>query len=249
MRYDRSPSLARQRNFGVEILPREINVVHFLDDDVTLESGCLDRLSGAFEDQDVLGAGARVMVPGGVSAPKPTLAGRFFLLDSMRRSVVLASGATTSGQVRAEGPPFDTRWLGGCASYRRDVLNDHCFDARLEGYSLDEDLDLSYRVGTEGRLVIIPAAILHHHESEKERASVREYTHDRLVHRYWFLEKNLRHPLRKAAFWWSTAGRMLAVRFKSDKETRGEELAGLLAGTRTVWNRAHPLLTRLPSGS
>jgi len=126
---------------------------------------------------------------------------------------------------------------------------DHRFDDRLEGYSLDEDLDLSYRVGAQKRLMIVPAAIVHHHESEKERAGLRDYTHDRLVHRYWFLEKNLRHPLRKAAFWWSTAGRLLAVRFRSDKEMSTEELAGLLAGARTVWKRTHPLLTRLPSGS
>ncbi|MFV1981859.1 MAG: glycosyltransferase family 2 protein, partial [Rhodothermia bacterium] len=246
-RFDERPSLARQRNFGVDLLPPEVVVVHFLDDDATLGPGCLDRLSGAFSDPEVFGAGGKVEVPG-KSVRRPTLLGRLFLLDSSTSGVLLASGASTSGQARASGSSFDTGWLGGCASYRREVLLAERFDSRLEGYSLDEDLDLSYRVGHKGRLMVIPSAVVYHHESEKERANPRDYAHDHLVHRYWFLEKNVRHPLRKPAFWWSTIGRVLAARFSSD-ETSAEEVAGLIAGARTVWKRAHPLLNQSPSGS
>ena len=133
-------------------------------------------------------------------------------------------------------------------SYRLQDFIAERFDSRLEGHSLDEDLDLSYRIGRKGRLMVIPSAVVYHHESERARASPRDYAHDRLVHRYWFLEKNVQHPLRKVAFWWSTIGRILAARLSSD-ETSDEELAGLLAGARTVWKRAHPLLTRPPSRS
>jgi GT2 family glycosyltransferase len=241
LRYLDRPSLARQRNFGVDALPETIDIVHFLDDDVTLESGCLDCLTAAFSDVDVFGAGGRVEVPG-KSVQEPSLPGRLFLLDSARNGVVLASGAGVSGQIRGKGDPFDTEWLGGCASYRREILVTNRFDSALEGYSLDEDLDLSYRVGRKKRLRVVPEALLYHHESATERASLRDYSRDYLVHRYWFLEKNVRHPLKKAAFWWSTIGRLMAA-LVSSEETSGDELAGLIAGAKIVWNRADPLLS------
>lgn len=240
LRFRGKPSLARQRNFAVDRLSEEIGIVHFLDDDVELEPGCLDRLAAAFVEPAIGGVGAKIEVPG-KSARKPSIWRRLFLLDSVKPGSVLLSGASTAAQRRAAVRPFETEWLGGCASYRRRVLVQERFDDSLEGYSLDEDVDFSYRVASRHKLMVLPEAVIHHHESGAERPNQRDYARDFLIHRYWFLEKNIRHPLRKAAFWWSALGRLLATRFSSEPG-RQEHLAGLAAGARTVWRREHPLL-------
>ncbi|PSQ72022.1 MAG: hypothetical protein BRD31_01985, partial [Bacteroidetes bacterium QH_2_64_26] len=40
--YSGSPAGTRQRNAGVDLLPESVDVVHFIDDDVTLQAGYFD---------------------------------------------------------------------------------------------------------------------------------------------------------------------------------------------------------------
>ena len=187
------------------------------------------------------------MVPG-KPARTASLARSFFLLDSSKPGLALPSGACTSGQARGSGEPFEVRWLGGCSAYRRIPFLAERFDATLDGYALDGDLDLSYRVGRHGRLMVVPEAIVYHHESDSERASPGGYVREHLVHRYWFLEKNIRHVLRKPAFWWSTVGRLLGTALSSDKSS-SDELKGLFAAVGIIWRRTDPLLSRSRKGN
>ena len=212
--YPGRPSLARQRNFGLDSLPEAVTIVHFLDDDVELQPDYFQRLNAAFADPWVGGAGGRMLEPDGTAAGRPadSVTQRLFLLGSREPGRVLLSGAATPLQSLALARRTRGEWLVGCSCvYRRALLERHRFDERLEGYSLDEDLDLSYRIGREAALVVEPGAVLVHHRSFSNRTSVRRAAHDAVVHRYWFLEKNLRQPLRKPAFWWSVLGRVLAA--------------------------------------
>ena len=246
--YPGRPSLTRQRNFGVDTLPENVELVHFLDDDVELQPGYFQHLNAVFATPSTGGAGGRVVEPGRseVGRPVGSAVQRLFLLGSRVPGRVLCSGATTAAQGRPLTQRTHVAWLGGCSCYRRALLERHRFDETLEGYALDEDLDLSYRVGQEAALVVDPSAVLIHHASPQNRADVRRFARDTLVHRYWFLEKNLHHPLRKLAFWWSVLGRVLAAAASRHPDARAV-LRGRLEGTWAVWHRAHPLLQATPA--
>ncbi|GIV60692.1 MAG: hypothetical protein KatS3mg043_1781 [Rhodothermaceae bacterium] len=245
--YSGTPSLARQRNFALDALPETIVIVHFLDDDVTVHPGYFRALNTVFaEEPAVGGSGGRILQDGTDTQRRGLWWRRLFLLDHPVPGRVLCSGATTPAQVLPLTARTPVSWLSGCScAFRRVLLDRHRFDPALEGYSLDEDLDFSYRVGREARLVVVPEAVLTHHVAPGGRESVDCLAHDALVHRYWFLEKNLRSRWRKPAFWWSVVGRLLAAGISRSPQARNVFRARLRA-VGTIWRRAHSLLRPWP---
>lgn len=243
--YPHAPSLARQRNFGADLLPSSVQVVHFMDDDVTLEPGYLEVLTSILDNEPATGgAGGRVILP---AAPRPRsglrrLVARFFLLESATPGKVLASGGVTGAQSMPLAGRVEVQCLAGCsASYRRDLVVRLRFDDRLEGYSMDEDFDFSYRVGRIARLFVEPSARLIHHVSPTNRHSIRASRRDLVVYRYWFIEKNIKHPLKKPAFWWKVFGSFLMTTLSRNPDAR-EARKGIVDGVSIVLRRAHPLL-------
>lgn len=211
LRYPGTPSATCQRNYGIEHLPASVEFVHFLDDDVTVHSGYFTALVRFLNHhQSAAGAGARIDEPQ-PSTNAPSASQQFFLHNARARGIVLPSGHTTSAQQIALSRPVQTDWLSGCAStYRRVWVEQHRFDDRLIGYAPGEDLDFSYRIGQEAPLYVVPDASLTHHRSPVERLSATAYHRLALIHRYWFVQKNIDHPLRYPAFWWATFGQLLA---------------------------------------
>lgn len=58
------PSSAEQRNIALELLSNDIRVVHFLDDDVTLQHGYFEALCSEFRNRpNVGGAGGLIVEP------------------------------------------------------------------------------------------------------------------------------------------------------------------------------------------
>ncbi|MFO8100051.1 MAG: hypothetical protein R6T83_10600 [Salinibacter sp.] len=140
-----------------------------------------------------------------------------------------------------------TEWLSGCSSsYRRPLIERHRFDTALQGYSMMEDLDLSYRVGRETRLVVQPKAQLLHRRSSKNRFSAERYHRALTIHQRWFIEKHFDSTVARMAYWWSTLGRALALLTSSAARARSA-LRGVLRGIEMVWTRNHPLLRRAPN--
>jgi GT2 family glycosyltransferase len=105
-----------------------------------------------------------------------------------------------------------------------------------------EDLDLSYRIHRQARLVVQPEARLLHRRSSRNRLDAARYGHALTVHRRWFVEKHFDTPGARLAYWWSLVGRLLAILASSD-DHRSAALQGLLRGVRTVLSRDHPLLS------
>jgi GT2 family glycosyltransferase len=244
VRYDGPPSAARQRNAGLDRLGPDAAYVFFLDDDVTLHDGYLRALASALDDDDDLGGAGGLML----GEKRPDRRGRLaralrrlFLIEHRRAGRVLPSGKATAVQTAATTERTRTEWLSTCSSvYRRALLERHRFDPAVPG-ALLEDRDLSYRISRAAPLVVEPQARLVHHRSERNRPDVRSYAYLDTVQRCWFVEKNVRHPLGKAAFWWATLGRALAI-LTSDASEKDAAFEGLWQGARAVWQRNHPLL-------
>lgn len=244
-RYSGTPAGTRQRNVGVDLLPESVDVVHFLDDDVTVEPGYFETLVGVLHQHPpLLGVGGIIMESDG-SVPRPSVhwGHRLFLLRTDRPSRVLPSGQTTPAWPVGEGKMQPAQWLSTCASsYRRRVFRRHRFDPNAVGPSPGlEDLDFSVRVAQDGPLAVASEASCVHHVSARNRRSTSATTQERLVRRYWFVEKNMDHPLNRLAFWWSVVGKLVALASSSNPKSRAA-LQGLRRGLRTVWTRNHPLL-------
>lgn len=242
------PSLARQRNAALDRLPSSVEIVHFIDDDVTVHANYFDRLSRVLDTHSEIGG-----VGGVVEEPQTTTASdpgetlkRLFFLSHTQAGRVLPSGCTTSAQhptSNDEGSLRNTEWLSGCSSsYRRSLLQQDRFDEDLRGYAMLEDLDLSYRIHQRTRLVVETEARLTHRRSPRNRLNAERYSHALTVHRRWFVEKHFDDFDSRLAFWWSLVGRFLAI-IASSAPHRRAALRGLIRGVKAVLRREHPLLT------
>jgi GT2 family glycosyltransferase len=104
-----------------------------------------------------------------------------------------------------------------------------------------EDLDLTYRISRRYPLAVNPEARLLHRASPVNRYAAKHYARNHLVHRYWFVLKNLSSPHCRAAFWWSVIGALLAA-FASRKAAASAVTRGILLGIRDIVLRRDPLL-------
>ena len=94
-------------------------------------------------------------------------------------------------------------------AFRRHVLEEFGLDESLGGYALKEDIDLSYRISRQYRVLVIPDARYHHLKTPTERIGVREKARMHVVNNFWFFSKHLHGPIvNDVAFAWSLVGRI-----------------------------------------
>lgn len=244
-RYSGTPAGTRQRNTGVDLLPESVNIVHFIDDDVTLQAGYFDALCGALHQHpSLLGVGGIILESKGASPHPPVSWGHWlFLLRVDQPSRVLPSGRTTIAWPLPNRTLQPAEWLAtGASSYRTSVFNEHRFDPRVEGASPRlEDLDFSFRVAQDGPLAVVPDAQCIHRGAARNPRGVSATAQERIVRRYWFVEKNMDRLPNRFAFWWSVLGQLVVAVWSSNPNSNAA-LRGLLRGIRQVWTRDHPLL-------
>ena len=244
-RYSGPPAGTRQRNAGVDLLPDSVDVVHFLDDDMTLQAGYFEALCDALADHpSLLGVGG-IILDSTEESPRPSVswAHRMFLLRTDRPSRVLSSGHTTIAWPLPGRPLQPAEWLAtGASSYRASVFSAHRFDPAVAGPSPRlEDLDFSFRVAQDGPLAVVSRARCVHRGASRNARGMPATARERVVRRYWFVRKNMDSPRNRLAYWWSLVGQVVALTVSSHPGST-EALRGLLRGLRTVLRRDHPLL-------
>jgi GT2 family glycosyltransferase len=229
----RQPGLARQRNEAVRMCREwSADIVHFIDDDTEVASGYFAAIERRFRQQpEVKGVGGVVE---NQPSPAHLAIKRMFLLESRKRGAALRSGRNTLGQYSDTHSGDRVDWLSGCSmSYRLAVFDEHLFDERLEGYSLGEDFDFSFRLGRGHRLAVEPAARCLHHLAPTARDSLRMRRRQGTVTLHRWVSENREAGMSLPAFWWSTFGDALLHTARSglrrDREAL-EELRGTLEG-------------------
>jgi GT2 family glycosyltransferase len=200
------PGLTRQRMLGLDNLDPDVDLVHFVDDDVVLEPDYFKAIEQEFVRRpDALGVGGRIA---NLPRHKPRLDHRVLLRDSVKEGVVLPSGVNIL--VFGGAAPCDVQWLSGCSmSFRRSVFDRLSFDTRMSGYSHGEDVDFTFRVAQLGALVSTPHARLQHLCSPVNRYDADRWEISVLTSRHRFVCEMRGFGVNRSAYWWCVGGQAI----------------------------------------
>lgn len=159
----RPPGLTKQRNFGISKLDPKTDWVGFLDDDLELDSDCLENLAAFFEcRKEVKGVGLCIK---NQRKLHKSLLRELMLLDKYPGGLVTRSGAAAA--IRPYERSVNVEWIyGGATFWKKEVLEEFKFDEWFSGVGYCEDLDFSYRVSRKYPLVICAEAKCDHHHKD-----------------------------------------------------------------------------------
>lgn len=230
-----SKGLTASRNCGVDRCTADI--VQFMDDDTTLSAQYLELIAAAFDDATIGGVGGQMVDAGARSWPLKRWWLRVFYTGPFRQrkeELFLAPPRAIA----------DTNTLAGASAYRRTVFDRHRYDEHIANM-IGEDVDFSFRVARDWRLVIEPAARMTHTPWPANRPSLRAQYAAKTCFFYYHFRKNMAGTTGEwVAFAWMNAG--IAV----DALLRGRRsgLCGVVDGWRRIAGaRQHRRIATAPA--
>lgn len=182
--------LTRQRNYGVNKVAEEIDIVAFLDDDLILEPDYFDKILDTFNNYpDAIGVGGIDLKENTYQKMKPGKSYskfRYYELDGWIKKEPLRYKARKIfglmptlqpdlipdySHGRSGFPPNGKiyqveHFMGGIAAYKKELFSKITFSSYFEGYGLYEDFDLCVRALPHGNLYVnTNAQVWHYHEA------------------------------------------------------------------------------------
>lgn len=252
--------LTRQRNFGIQKLADDTEIVCFLDDDTVLEPDYFEQLIATYAQfPDALGVGGYITnevswIPLQENERVDT---SWFAYDGYKRKdgsrFVLRKklGMDTDvppayfpefGHGRSVSflPPSGKTYrvqqlMGGVASYRKEVFESFSFSNYFEGYGLYEDADFSLRLSKTGALYVNTSARLQHVHEPLGRPN--HYRYGKMVVRNGWYVWRVAHP--KPSFknklkWHAITILLTKIRFLNVLTTSNRKAAFMEAVGRVV---------------
>ncbi|MFV8326009.1 glycosyltransferase family 2 protein [Flavobacterium sp. ZS1P14] len=256
--------LTKQRNYGIERVGNDIEVICFLDDDTVLESDYMEQLLSTYEIYPkALGVGGYIInetecewVGDNYQAKideyffdgwKRKDGSRFLLrkrlgLDSdcPPGFLPLFSHGRSVSFLPPSGKIYKVEQLmGGVSSFRTKVFRKLQFSSYFEGYGLYEDTDFALRVAKIGELYLNTAAKLNHFHNPSGRPN--QYQYGKMVVRngwYVWRTKNPKPSLKAKLKWNSITILLILIRFSNVFTTikRKEALTETLGRTIGWWS-------------
>ena len=224
--------LTKQRNFGIDLVDKSIDIVCFLDDDIILYKDYFKALMSTYSMYpDALAVGGYIIneVTWERSNKKAnasefkydgwlrTEGKRFVLRKKLGLLDETAPGfmpSFSNGRSTSFLPPnnkiYPTEMLmGGVSSYRKSVFSSLSFSTYFEGYGLYEDADFSLRLSKKGKLYINTAAQLEHHHNASGRPKHFKYG-KMVVRNGWYVWRvKYEKPSLKARLKWNAISFLL----------------------------------------
>lgn len=238
--------LTRQRNFGLKHVAHDL--VAFFDDDVVLETDCLEELERAHRRfVDVAGIGCFVE-PCGEPTRLWRLRRALRIVPHLQAGRYTESGMSIPWQFRTPGTQLvDGDWLPGCAMMvKTDLGSRLLFDEELTGYAQGEDLDFSLRLRRHGRVALLETARCQHLHEPAGRPDAFKLGEMEIVNRHRIWRRQHSPPSLRARWWFMYAWSLdtvllirgvLNVRRTADVTRR---LAGRAVGAARVVMRSSP---------
>jgi glycosyltransferase involved in cell wall biosynthesis len=187
---------ASQRNQGV--LACEQPTIGFFDDDILLMPDCMQRLWQALQGDVALGGvGATIT---NQTYQHPGLIGRLVfrlmavLTEVSYAGLVVGPAVNFLPDDREDLPEIvPVQWLNlGCVLYRKDALPNPPFPGHFVGYSMMEDLTLSWTVGQNWKLANARTArIFHDSQPGLHKSDASALAEMELVNRHYVMTRVL----------------------------------------------------------
>ena len=252
--------LTKQRNYGIERVATDIEIVCFLDDDTVLEKDYFEQLFNTYKVYpNALGVGGYIHNEtkweyiGLNYGPKINE----FYFDGWKRkdssrfvlrkklgldSDCLPGFSPLFSHGRSVGflPPSEKVYqveqlMGGVSSFRKKAFESFQFSTYFEGYGLYEDADFSIRVATMGKLYLNTSAKLNHYHDPSGRPN--QYQYGKMVVRngwYVWRTKNRKPSFDAKMKWHSITILLTLIRFSNIFTTKKRMEAFTEAFGRTV---------------
>lgn len=233
--------LTKQRNFGLERVDNQMEVVCFLDDDTVLEKDYFEEIIQTFEEnQDISGVGGVAINENGWRLAEPNTkynSNHYYLLEGHvykegQRNVVrnylglqshLGSGrmpnyshGKTCG-FPLTGKTYEVDLLMGMSfAFRKKVVDSIRFSPYFEGYGLYEDADFSIRALQFGKNAINTKAQLNHYHHPSGRPNLYRYG-KMVVRNGWYVwrVKNPKPSFNAQLKWHSITILLTLIRFSN----------------------------------
>lgn len=236
---DKDRGLTRQRNFGIKRVASGTDIVCFLDDDTILKPNYFKELIDTYQTHpEALGVGGYIVneiewreVPSHYRAKRGEFCydgycrkdgSRFVLrkivgLDANRPPAHLPdfSHGRSVSFLPPSGKIYEVeQFMGGVASYKKEVLDAEKFSEYFEGYGLYEDAEFTLRLSNKGKLFVNTAAQLEHHHDASGRPD--SFRYGKMVVRNGWLVWRTKHPspsLKAKLKWHATSFLLTLLRF------------------------------------
>ncbi len=226
--------LTRQRNFGIRETAKEIEVVSFLDDDIILEPDYFEKLIDTYKAHpNAIGVGG--YISNEVSWKKSDTVPDFdeFNMDGyirklgsrnlLRKKLGLLSdrppgvmpefsNGLSIGFLAPSGKIYPVEFfMGGVASYRKEIFEKLAFSEYFKGYGLYEDMDFCLRASRQGQLYVNTAARVEHHHEQSGRPNKFKYG-KMVIRNGWYVWRvKYPNPDLEARFKWHATAFLLTL--------------------------------------
>ncbi|WP_035667935.1 glycosyltransferase family 2 protein [Flavobacterium sp. 83] len=256
--------LTKQRNFGIERVAADSEVVCFLDDDIVLTATYFEKLLKTYQIfPEALGVGGYIINENKFQFVgydyKPSI--KEFYFDGwkqndgsrfvLRKKLGLDSDcppgySSLYSHGRSVGflPPNDKIYevemlMGGVSSFRKKVFDTLHFSTYFEGYGLYEDADFTLRVAKIGKLYLNTGAKLQHYHDASGRPN--QYRYGKMVVRngwYVWRTKNPDPALKHQLKWHAITLLLTAIRYSNvlTANAKKEALTEALGRTLGWWS-------------
>jgi GT2 family glycosyltransferase len=231
---EKERGLTRQRNYGIKKTAINIDIICFLDDDIILEQDYFEKLMDTYSVYpNAIGVGG--YISNEVSWEKSDTVPYFdeFKMDGyirnlgsrnlLRKRLGLLSNrppgvmpefsnGLSIGFLPPSGKIYPVEFfMGGVASYRKEIFEKLAFSEYFQGYGLYEDMDFCLRVSRLDQLYVNTAARVEHHHEQSGRPD--KYKYGKMVIRNgWYVWRvKYPHPDLKARLKWHGTAFLLTL--------------------------------------
>jgi glycosyltransferase involved in cell wall biosynthesis len=259
--------LTRQRNFGISKIGGDIDFICFLDDDIVLTENYFSELLKTYKlYPDAVGVGGYILEDVKWKKQDSVSLKNEFEMDGwvrklgsrnvLRKKLGLLSkvppgfmpdfsNGLSIGFLPPSGKTYPVEFfMGGVASYRKELFKEIRFSTYFEGYGLYEDMDFCLRASKIWQLYVNTAAQLYHYHEEAGRPN--QFNYGKMVVRNGWYVWRVKYPdptIKARLKWHFTMLLLTLVRFgnslttEEKKEAFTEGLGRTSGWWSLLWNK------------